>query len=40
MKKEDSEKKVFTLKNLATREVFEGITVDKAASILCASNKD
>ncbi len=40
MKKEDAEKKVFTLKNLATREVFEGITVEKAASIIFASKKE
>lgn len=37
MKKEDAEKKVLTLKNLTTREVYEEITVEKAASIIRAS---
>ncbi len=37
MKKEDAEKKVLTLKNLATRESYEGISADKAAVIITAA---
>ena len=34
IKPEDAKKNVLTLRNLKTREQFEGISVEKAASII------
>ena len=36
IKAEDAEKNVLTLKNLKTREQFEGITLEKAAELIKA----